>query len=184
MLSEGGQKAIGRNMKCTIEQMLDQIEIFVDACAFHPPVKEEKQAMLELLMLEEKGKIQLKIAKSTEEELMNAPHNMQKHRFNRIIAYPFIESDEEKRTLIEIESTLFPNRKNIRNGERSDAEHIFCAHKYGCRYFITYDKRHILSKRDMLLKKWNIIAVTPVEGLDYVREEIKRALRISGKTIQ
>jgi len=147
--------------------------IFIDSCAFNPPVESEKNAILELFKLEEEGKIVIEIPYEVENELSKAPLWIARRRLGKIFTIPVGLTEGEKKTKCEIRNLLF-NKQNLRQNEVNDVTHIFEAQKYGARYFVTMDKKHILSKAIEIEKRFGMKMVMPSRCLKEIEEWFAR----------
>jgi len=146
-------------------------KIFFDANSFYPPQEKEKIAMTELeKIIYRTEDITLEIPYSVRNELSKAPKWIQTKISQSIYTLPRNLVDEEKKTQREILLLLFGTLQNLKGNQINDAIHIFEAQKYGCRYFVTLDKKHILSKRTDIEKRFNLKIVTPSECLEIVKK--------------
>ena len=146
--------------------------IFLDACAFHPPQPSEKAATSELLDLKEKGLIIIIIPHGVNQELSRAPQQIAKLRTDHIFTISQSLNDEEENKKLEIRKLLFNNKQILKQNEINDIDHIFEAQKYGSRYFVTVDTKHILSKASQLEGRIKIKVVTPAECLMEIKKLI------------
>ncbi|MEA3351423.1 MAG: type II toxin-antitoxin system VapC family toxin [Chloroflexota bacterium] len=137
-----------------------------DSCAFFPPVKEEKLATEKLLTLIEERQIQFSIPEAVLEETSRAPDRVRKIAHAQIYDYDLFTTQDEQRELSEVKIMLFKTIDGISQGNVNDARNLLCAKKYGSTYFVTFDKKHILSKRVEIKSKLGFEVVTPRECLE------------------
>jgi predicted nucleic acid-binding protein len=142
--------------------------IFVsfDSCGFSPPVKEEKLAAAQLLTLIEDHQVQFSIPEAVLEETSQAPNSARKIAQAQIYDYDLFTTQEEQQELSEVKNMLFGTVDGLSSGKVNDARNLLCAKKYGCTYFVTFDKNHILNKRVEIKSKLGFEAVTPTECLE------------------
>ena len=72
-------------------------------------------------------------------------------------------SKKDSKLFNEIKEILFPNTKELTDKQIKDSMHLRTHLHYGRDYFITDDKKHILSKKNDLRDNLNIIVCTPKE---------------------
>lgn len=158
--------------------VLAHISIMVDSCAFGPCDTIERKAIEELQKLEIAGRINpLEIAEATEgeQEQIGTPPVIRKQSSGRVIAAtPDCISYEQWQKRRDIRNILFGNKLQLTNSDEIDINNIYTAwhHKYS--YFVTYDKKHILSKAGMIWKKFQVRCVTPQGCLKAVTELIQK----------
>ena len=156
---------------------IGDIFIMVDSCAFHPPVDIEKAAMDELWKLEEEKKInKLEIGEATEEEMKKAPPQFQNRVNSRICAGVELTSLQERQRKREIADVLFPGKTKtqLTSGDKRDIQNIFVASQWHYYFFVTYDKRHIVSKAEIIMGRFRLRVVTPSQCL----KEIKKIISV------
>lgn len=140
---------------------------FLDSCAFDPKYTPEDKASLELLELNERGKVLLQIAHSTQKEVEhpNTPAWVKAEAQSLIYTIEIELTPNELVIVRKIEAILAGNGKveNI----AQDARHVFEAQKYGS-YFITIDER-ILKRAQALRTCCGVEIVRPSEFLAMVR---------------
>lgn len=141
------------------------VRLFFDTCAFHPPVPKEKEASDRLLDLEEKEGIEIIIPFGTYNEL---PNRLAKFRSKMISTNKVPLVDEEEKVKLEISTILFSNKPQLQPNEATDIDNLFEALKYGCTFFVTFDKKHILSRSLDLQKRFNLRVASPSECLKYI----------------
>ncbi len=137
-----------------------------DSCGFSPPDKDEKLAAEKLLALIEKHQVQFSIPEAVLEETSRAPDSVKKIAHAQIYDYDLFTTQDEQRELSEVKTMLFGTARGISSGKVNDARNLLCAKKYSCTYFVTFDKKHILSKRVKIKSKLGFEAVTPSECLE------------------
>lgn len=146
-------------------------KIFFDSCAFNPPQETEKTAMDELeKIITDTEDITIEIPYSVKKELSKAPKWIQKKIALSIYTLPQNLTDEEKKTQHGIQFLLFGAQQNLNQNQINDTIHIFEAQKYGCRFFVTLDKKHILSKGINIEKRFSLRPITPSECLKIVKK--------------
>jgi predicted nucleic acid-binding protein len=146
------------------------IFISFDSCGFSPPVKDEKVAAEKLLILIEKYQVQFSIPEAVLEETNRAPNRVKKIAHAQIYDYDLFTTQDEQQELSEVKIMLFGTVDGISPGKVNDARNLLCAKKYGCTYFVTFDKKHILNRRVEIKSKLGIEAVTPSECLEKLLE--------------
>lgn len=77
----------------------------------------------------------------------------------------FTTQDEQKE-LSEVKTMLFGAVDDLSLGKTNDARNLLCAKKYSCTYFVTFDKKHILSRHIEIKAKLGFEVVTPSECLE------------------
>ncbi|MBI9045047.1 MAG: type II toxin-antitoxin system VapC family toxin [Anaerolineaceae bacterium] len=137
-----------------------------DSCGFSPPIMEEKLATEKLLTLIEEHQVQFSIPEAVLEETNRAPDSVKKIAQAQIYDYDLFTTQGEQRELSEVKIMLFQTVDGISLGKVNDARILLCAKKYGCTYFVTFDKKHILSKRIEIKSKLGFEVVTPSECLE------------------
>jgi len=157
---------------------LENIFIMVDSCAFWAPIKSEQDAMKKLLELETKDIIinGLDLAEPTEEEQERAgtPSVIRKQTSGRIIAVPSCDTSEDRQVWQDIRNTLFKDKAELTRSDLTDINNIYTAWYYPeYTYFITYDKKHILSKAQLIRERFRIQCVTPKECLTLVEKVLQ-----------
>lgn len=90
-----------------------------------------------------------------------------------IINYDMFNSSE-KRELAEVERLLFGTAQNLSRGKINDARNLLAAKKYSCTYFVTFDKKHILSKREEIKSSLGFEVVTPSECLEKLQAYLQQ----------
>lgn len=145
--------------------------IFVDACACYPPQDNEKLAMDKLFKLMYEEKVSLVAPYAAQNELDNAP---------RIVDYkrkPFVytinmgvQNPKEYKDKIEVRRLLFGDKGVLKRNEINDIANLCEAIREGVRYFVTTDKKHILSKASRIGEKYKVLVVLPSEMLSEVKE--------------
>jgi len=136
-----------------------------DSCGFSPPVKNEKLAVDKLLILIEEYQVQFSIPEAVWEETNRAPNSVKKIAHAQIYDYDLFTTQEEKQELWEVKIMLFGTVAGLSSGKVNDARNLLCAKKHNCTYFVTFDKKHILSRRVEIKSKLGFEAVTPSECL-------------------
>lgn len=139
--------------------------IYFDSCGFFPPVRDEKLAAEELLTLIEEHRVPFSIPEAVLEETSRAPNSVKKIAHAQIHDCDLFSTQEEQRELSEVKIMLFGTVGGISSGKVNDARNLLCAKKNGCTYFVTFDKKHILSKRAEIRSKLGLEVVTPSECL-------------------
>jgi hypothetical protein len=148
--------------------------IFFDSCTFHAPQEAEKEAMCGLLKFKEEGIIVGIISYKVDRELSRAPSRIARKRVYKIYTIPLNLTEEEREIKTEIRRLLFSDRQSLKTNEMNDVDNVFEAQKYGCRYFVTLDNKHILSKGKYIKKRFHLIVVTPSECLREIKEYIEQ----------
>ena len=145
----------------------------IDSCVFHPPTTDEKAAMDKLWELDHENKIKLEIAEATEEEMKKAPLRFRSRVNARISAGVKLNGLDEIKRKKEIIETLFPDKPQLTVSDRIDVQNIFVASEWAYYYFVTYDKKHILNKADVIKEKFKIRVITPSQCLREVIDLLK-----------
>lgn len=153
----------------------EKIYIFFDTCAFWPPQPDEKKAVCRLKELETQRFINIEMPHSVEEELMRAPCKIPQETVGRIFTIPVGLNMEEQNIKNRIRKILFPKKSELTKSDQNDITHIFEAQKYGCDFFVTVDKRHILSKAEILESQIGVQVLSPTKCLKIVLEKINLA---------
>ena len=148
--------------------------IFFDSCGFYPPQASEKLATKKLLILWENSIINIIISYMCEKELSKAPPIVAKMRLTQIYTMPVTMIDNEKEIKKEIKNILFNNKAVLKNNDINDIGNIFEAQKYGCRLFVTLDKKHIISKKKEIYNRFGMKVVMPSECILEIIEYAKR----------
>ena len=136
-----------------------------DSSGFSPPIKEEKLAAQKLLVLIEEYQVQFSIPEAVLEETSRAPDSVKKIAQAQIYDYDLFSTQDDQRELSEVKMMLFESVTDLAPGKVNDARNLLCAKKYGCSYFVTFDKKHILSKRVEIKSRLGFEVVTPGECL-------------------
>ncbi|MBN1526389.1 MAG: hypothetical protein JW919_02245 [Candidatus Omnitrophica bacterium] len=148
---------------------IDDIFMLVDSCAIYPPEACDKKAMEQLRSLEKEEKInKLEITQGTEEEMKKVPLLLKDWVKDRIVSDDAVSTINEILKIKEIKNVLFPQKMQLTRGDKIDVRNIFNAQKnreYS--FFVTCDKKHILSKADTI---WNMYHVKAVSPSDCLRE--------------
>ncbi|MBE3142237.1 MAG: type II toxin-antitoxin system VapC family toxin [Thermoplasmata archaeon] len=137
-----------------------------DSCGFSPPVKDEKLAAEELLVLIEEYQVEFSIPEAVLEETNRAPNRVKKIAHAQIYNYDLFNTQDEQQELSEVKIMLFGAVDDLSSGKINDARNLLCAKKYGCTYFVTFDKKHILNRRIEIKSKLGFEVVTPSECLE------------------
>lgn len=162
-------------MNDTTDITIDEIFILVDSCAIYPPQANDKKAMEQLRSLESEEKInKLEITEGTEEEMKKVPSILRNWVRDRIVSGDAISTIDEVLKLKEIKYMLFPQKGRLTKSDNIDARNVFNAWKnkeYS--FFVTCDKKHILSKADILWEMYRVKVITPVECLKEITNIIQ-----------
>ena len=147
-------------------QIPPHIFIEFDSCGFAPPVTSEKRAVMELLALIEQHEVVLHVPETVAEE-------MERHSGARKIVSGCIVSYDTSN--IKTDSELFLRVKKIlfgikHAGNVNDVRILLAAKQDLCTYFVTYDKRHILNKREEIKRELGFQVVMPSECLQRLQE--------------
>lgn len=148
-------------------------KIFFDTNTFYPPQASEKKAMSEIeAIYNQLEDIMIEIPHSVQQELKKAPKWIQS-KISPIYTIKYSLTEEQRKILSEIRLILFPNHMGLKQNEENDAVHIYEAQKYCCQYFVTLDKKHILSKKSELKKRFHLYVITPSECLDIIATHLR-----------
>lgn len=142
------------------------IFITFDSSGFWPPIKDEQSASKKLLKLIEKYQIDCSIPEAVQEETSLAPDSVKKLAHAQIYNLDLFNTQGEQQELSEIKIMLFGTVNNLPMGKTNDARILLCAKKYNCTYFVTFDKKHILTKRIEIKSMLGFEVVTPSECLE------------------
>jgi predicted nucleic acid-binding protein len=153
--------------------MPPHVFIVFDSCGFMPPVKTEKLAVENLLNLIEEYQVDFSIPEAVLEETEQAPDRVRKLTHAHIFDYDLFNTQDEQRELLEVKKMLFVKVTNLSKGKINDARNLLCAKKYGCTYFVTFDRKHILSRRSEIKQKLGFEVVTPSECLQELLKYIR-----------
>ena len=154
------------------------ISILLDTCALCPPKQEDKNAIVKLFELEDAGKIEkMEIAEATEEELakLNKIPNELKNRIDgMIICLAKAHTQNERSQIKQMETLLFPNKKNLSISDSRDVLILFTAFKYGHTHLITANTKHFIEndKSKKLFNLFKIKTMTPDNCLKDVSEHL------------
>ncbi len=145
-------------------------KVFFDANSFCPPQDDEKKAMSEIeKMIDQIENVMIEIPYSVKKEVSLAPKWIRTKITQTIYTLPVTLTDKEIRIKEEIQILLFGNQVNLSQNQVNDIIHIFEAQKYGCRFFVTLDKKHILSKGVEIEKRFILKVVNPTEYLHILK---------------
>lgn len=147
--------------------------ILLDACAFHAPEASEKKSFEELLKLRDQGIISVLVPYPVDHELSQAPPQIAVSRIREIYTIEVSLTPEERERIRSIRNLLFGNRQQLAPNEKNDVISLFEAAKYG-RYFVTYDKKHILCKTSEIQKLLGIKVLTPSQMLKEINDWLNR----------
>lgn len=146
------------------------VSVSFDSSAFWPPQENEKLAVEKLLYLFEQHEVDFSIPEAVLEETGRAPQHIRKMAHAHIYNYDVFHTSTEQRELLEVQRMLFDTKVNLSKSDINDVRNLQSARKYSCTYFVTFDKRHILSKRDEIKSKLGVQVVTPSECLNKMQE--------------
>lgn len=135
--------------------------ISFDACGLGPPVETEKRAVEKILALIDEHELQCDIPEDVADEVDRHERARQLRKGRLVSCNPSIG---EKWSL-DIHRLLFGEKDDLLQNETNDIRILLNAYHYLCSYFVTYDKTHILSKRDEIKSKLGFDVVTPTECL-------------------
>jgi len=153
-----------------MKNKLRHISIMIDSCAFYPPIADEKQAMERLWELDAQGIIQLEIAEATDEEMMNAPPRFRDRVNSRFYSRDMADTSEEQKRISEIQKILFPGKMQLADNDKVDVRNIFVATKYAIDFFVTFDKKHLISKAELIKNDLNVQVLTPIQCVDRISQ--------------
>ena len=162
-------------MNASTDITIDEIFILVDSCAIYPPQTHDKRAMEQLRALESEEKInKLEISEGKEEEMKKVPSLLRNWVRDRIVSGDAISTYDEVLKIKEIKYTLFPQKSKLTASDKIDVRNVFNAWKNKeFSFFVTCDKKHILSKADILWEMYRVKVVTPVECLKEITNIIQ-----------
>lgn len=149
------------------------IFIAFDSCGFLPPIKSEKLAAEKLLNLIEKHQIQFSIPQAVLEETERAPNRIREMAHKYIFDYDMFTTVKEQRELLEVQELLFGITEGLSRGKINDARNLLCAKKYGCTYFVTFDRNHILSNGEEIKSKLGFEVIIPSECLEKLQDYLQ-----------
>jgi len=138
-----------------------------------PPVASEKQAAQELRNLIEKHQVRFDIPEAVYEETDHASDRVRKMAHCRIINYDMFTTLKEKREFIEVQRLIFGITENLSQGKINDVRNLLNAKKHCCTYFVTFDKKHILSKRSEIKSELGFEVVRPSECLERLQDYLR-----------
>ncbi|MDH5506195.1 MAG: type II toxin-antitoxin system VapC family toxin, partial [Anaerolineae bacterium] len=110
--------------------------------------------------------VQCSIPEAVLEETKQAPTRVKKIAHAQMYDYDLFNTPEDHQKLSEIKNMLFGTVDGLSSGKINDARILLCAKKYSCTYFVTFDKKHILSRRVEIKSILGFEAVTPSECLE------------------
>lgn len=139
--------------------------LFFDTCAFHPPQATEKAVVRKLKELERAGLVHIEFSFATEREAMKAPGKVPGETVGRLYTLEVGLNSQEAATRTRIRALVFANKTRLTPGDENDVTHLFEAQKYGHAFFVTVDRKHILSKAKGLREQFGIRVVSPSECL-------------------
>ena len=147
---------------------LNHLPIMFDSCGFWPCDPDERNAVGKLKKLEAMGRIELiEITEATDEEQdqVGTPPVIRCESSSKIIACPPDKTPEKIRIWQDIRNTLFGDKNQLTDSDKVDINNIYTLSHHSPCYFVTYDKQHILSKKDIILQKFRVNCVMPQECL-------------------
>ena len=152
------------------------IYVCFDSCGFAPPIQEEKQAVAQLLALGEEhhDQVIIGVPQAVSEETSQAPDRARRIAQAQIYDLDLFTTQGEQQELLEVRILLFGTPTGLSSGKVNDARNLLCAKKYCCTYFVSFDRNHILSKRDEIKSKLGFEVVTPSECLRILRAHLSR----------
>lgn len=137
----------------------------------------EAHALLRLLQYHKQGKLRLLTSEVTYEEIAKVPAQFRAKHEVIYLLLTDVPTVETYRTNYGLplrgvgggrrEDPLFTSLKDILPDEE-DARHLFQAAKNGVGYFLTADRRTILSRRNQIRSACNMIAALPTEMLQII----------------
>ena len=143
--------------------------IAFDACGLGPPEESEKQAVEELLALIDEHEVQCDIPEDVAGEVDQHRRAREKRRGRIISCNPQIGG----KWFLEVQRILFGTKTDLSPNEINDVRILLNAYHHLCSYFVTFDKKHILSKRDEIKARLGFEVVTPSECLAILREYLR-----------
>lgn len=167
-------KSRGRSRRERTYAMHARLSLFFDTCAFHPPIPNERKATDDILSLVEAEEIPLALPRRVDKELMRAPSFVRA----KALVLPFTRelspssSDQEREKLVG--EILFPGLQHLKPNQINDVDNVAEAKKYDCCYFVTFDKKDILSKAPEILQKLNMHVVSPSKCLRIIKEWLEQ----------
>jgi hypothetical protein len=150
-------------------QIPPHVFITFDACGLGPPEPSEKQAVEELLALIDQHEVQCDIPEDVADE-MDRHESAKKKRRGRIVS---CNTQMGRGKFLEVQRILFGTKTDLSPNEVNDVRILLNAQHYFCGYFVTFDKTHILSKRDEIRSKLGFEVVMPSECLSKLREYLE-----------
>lgn len=160
------------------EGEMSPIHIYLDACAFWAPTEVERKAVDRLFELEESKAIpHMLISRVTRDELDSMPSwaraYVRERCESRIWSWTGTEELEQRKKLARVQDVLFTDRPTLKKNEQRDVVNVFEAKEGGATFFVTCDKRDILSKQDEIRRELNLSVASPSECLDEVLRKLK-----------
>jgi hypothetical protein len=149
----------------TVSEIPPHVFIAFDACGLGPPEESEKQALEELLALIDQHEVQCDIPEDVAGEVDRHKRAREKRRGRIVSCNPQIGA----KRFLEVQRILFGAKANLSPNEINDVQILLNAYHHLCGYFVTFNKRHILSKRDEIKSTLGFDAVTPSECLAILR---------------
>ena len=146
-----------------------------DTCAFWPPDAVEREAALELLALLDPCHIPVEKTQAVDEELNQAPARVRRiaNELTCLTSYDMFNTEKERRDLLKVQRMLFGTRADLRTGDLNDARNLLCSSKYSHTFFVTFGKRHLLSKGSEIRARLNLEVVTPSQCLALIKDFLR-----------
>ena len=144
----------------------------MDSCAFYPPQKLEKEASNRLFDLYDKGKLDIEVPYGVVYELSKLNHPVSNKLLDKVHTVPVTLTSEEYHQMRDIQQVLFSDKRDLQPNDKIDIENVFEAIKHGCAFFVTCDKRHILSKAHELYERFHLQVMCPSDSLKRIETYI------------
>lgn len=140
--------------------------IYMDSCAFYPAVSTERQATNRLLDLYDMFD---DVCITVPWSVLIETHTLRESIRNKITSKLYTRrvsltppEISEKHMIRQI---LFGDRTDLAPNDLADIEHVFEAQKYRAAFFVTVDRKHILSKAHELYERFRLQVMSPTECL-------------------
>ena len=112
------------------------------------------------------------IPHSVRKELEKAPKWIQSKIRSTIYTIEYRLTEEERKTLREIHSILFPNQTGLRQNEGNDVVHVL-KHKNTAAIILSHWIEGIFCQKSELAKRFNLNVITPSECLNVILTVLK-----------
>ena len=153
---------------------MTMINVYMDSCAFYPPQEPDKKASKRLFDLYDEDKISIEIPYGVKDELSKLKHTVRKKMLDKTYTIRVPLTSKEEIEWQDVKQILFGDRSDLRPNDVMDINNVFEAQKYGCVFFVTCDKRHILSKASLLFARFRLQVMSPSQCLRVIEEYLAK----------